>query len=155
MKLGTLGRVVAGIALAATTFAATVAPAQAQGNFEAAFDSTLGTEVRAPRDFAPDYSNPLIAQIAQIADGSNGRIGIAAIDLSTGQEVSVLGDQPFPMASTSKIAIAATYLEGVDRGQWSLTSEFPLMVPVASRPFSSSVAPVRPGAYLSARELIE
>src|SRR5688572_19845856 len=155
MKHGTLGRVVAGIALAVTAFAATTAPAHAQASFEAAFDSTLGTEVRAPRDFAPDYSNPLVAQIAQIANGSNGRIGVAALDLSTGQEVAILGDQPFPMASTSKIAIAATYLEGVDRGRWSLTSEFPLMIPVASRPFSSAVAPVRAGEHLTARALIE
>ena len=66
-----------------------------------------------------------MAQIAQIADGSNGRIGVAAIDLTTGQEVSILGDQRFPMASTSKVAIAATYLEGVDQGRWSLDSEFP------------------------------
>jgi beta-lactamase class A len=151
MKLGTLGRIVASVALAF----ASIAPAQAQSNFEAAFDTALGTQVRAPRDFAPDYNNPLIAQIAQIANGSNGRIGVAAIDLSTGQEIAILGDQPFPMASTSKIAIAATYLEGVDRGRWSLTSEFPLMIPVASRPFSSSIAPVRPGEYLSARQLIE
>ena len=151
MKLGTLGRIVASVTLAV----ASITPAQAQSNFEAAFDNALGTQVRAPRDFAPDYSNPLFAQIAQIANGANGRIGVAAIDLSTGQEVAILGDQPFPMASTSKIAIAATYLEGVDRGRWSLTSEFPLMIPVASRPFSSSVAPVRPGDYLSARQLIE
>ncbi len=150
MKLGIIGRVAAVIALAA----AAVAPAQAQ-TFEAAFDSALGTELRAPRDFTPDYSNPLVAQIAQLADGSNGRIGVAAIDLSTGQEVAILGDQPFPMASTSKIAIAATYLEGVDQGRWSLTSEFPLLIPVASRPFSSAVAPVRPGEYMSARDLIE
>jgi beta-lactamase class A len=159
MKFGTLGRVVAGIAFAAATVGATSTPALAQSNFEAAFDRALGTEVRAPRDFAPaytpDYSNPLMAQIAQVADGSNGRIGVAAIDLSTGQEVAVLGDQPFPMASTSKIAIAATYLEGVDRGRWSLSSEFPLMIPVASRPFSSAVAPVRRGDYMSARQLIE
>src|SRR5687768_14924988 len=155
MKFGTLGRVVAGIALAAATVGAASAPAQAQANFEAAFDRALGTEVRAPRDFTPDYSNPLMAQIAQIADGSSGRIGVAAIDLSTGQEVAVLGDQPFPMASTSKIAIAATYLEGVDKGRWSLTSEFPLLIPVASRPFSSSVAPVRRGEHLNARQLIE
>src|SRR5688572_5127998 len=155
MKHGTLGRVVAGIALAVTAFAATTAPAHAQASFEAAFDSTLGTDVRAPRDFAPDYNNPLVAQIAQIADGSNGRIGIAAIDLSTGEEVAVLGDQRFPMASTSKIAIAATFLEGVDQGRWSLTSEFPLMVPVPSKRFSSAVAPVRRGAYMSARELID
>jgi beta-lactamase class A len=59
------------------------------------------------------------------------------------------------MASTSKIAIAATYLEGVDRGRWSLTSEFPLLIPVASRPFSSTVAPVRQGQYMNARQLIE
>jgi beta-lactamase class A len=151
MKLGTLGRIAASLALAFSS----VAPAHAQATFEAAFDSALGTQIRAPRDFTPDYSNPLVAQIAQIANGSNGRIGVAAIDLSTGQEIAVLGDQPFPMASTSKIAIAATYLEGVDRGRWSLTSEFPLMIPVASRPFSSSVAPVRAGNYMSARELIE
>lgn len=155
MKLGTLGRVFAGIALAAATFGATSAPAQAQTSFEGAFDSALGTQVRAPRDFAPDYSNPLVALVAQIADGSSGRIGVAAIDLSTGEEVAILGDQPFPMASTSKIAIAATYLEGVDRGRWSLSSEFPLLIPVASRPFSSSVAPVRRGEYMNAHQLIE
>jgi len=156
MKLGILGRIVAGIALVVTPLGATIAPAQAQSNFEAAFDTALGTDVRAPRDFAPAYdNNPLFAQIAQIADGSNGRIGVAAMDLSTGQEFAVLGDQPFPMASTSKVAIAATYLEGVDRGRWSLTSEFPLMIPVASRPFSSTAAPVRPGQYMTARDLIE
>src|SRR6188768_406897 len=146
MKLGILGRVATVIALAA----AAAVPAQAQSNFEAAFDSALGTQVRAPRDFTPDYSNPLMAQIAQIANGANGRIGVAAIDLSTGQEVAVLGDQPFPMASTSKIAIAATYLEGVDQGRWSLTSEFPLLLAVTSRPFSSAIAPVRRGEYMSA-----
>src|SRR5690606_22801029 len=151
MKLGIIGRVAAVIALAA----AGVAPAQAQASFEAAFDSAFGTELRAPRDFTPDYSNPLVARLAQLADGSNGRIGIAAIDLSTGEEISILGDQPFPMASTSKIAIAATFLEGVDQGRWSLTSEFPLLIPVASRPFSSAVAPVRPGQYMAARDLIE
>jgi beta-lactamase class A len=155
MKLGILGRIVTGIALAAASLGAGIAPAHAQANFEAQFDSALGTQLRTPRDFAPDYSNPLIAQIAQIANGSNGRIGVAAIDLATGQEVSILGDQPFPMASTSKIAIAATYLEGVDRGRWSLTSEFPLLIPVASRPFSSAVAPVRQGEFMNARQLIE
>jgi beta-lactamase class A len=90
----------------------TSAPVQAQSNFEAAFDNALGTQVRAPRDFAPAFNSPLVAQISQIADGVNGRIGVAAVDLSTGEEVAILGDQPFPMASTSKIAIAATYLEG-------------------------------------------
>ena len=152
MKLGIIGRIAAAVALAVAAFA----PAQAQAqNFEAAFDSTFGTDLRAPRDYGAAYGTWLETQVAQLADGARGRIGVAAIDLTTGQEVSILGDQRFPMASTSKIAIAATYLEGVDQGRWSLTSEFPLLLPVASKAFSSAVAPVRKGQHLSALELID
>ena len=153
MNIGILGRVAASLALALSFTAS--AQAQGQVNLEAAFDRALGTEVRAPQDFSARYDSPLAQQIAQIADGSRGRIGVAAIDLATGEEVAVLGDQRFPMASTSKIAIAATFLEGVDQGRWSLTSEFPLMVPVPSKRFSCAVAPVRPGQYFSARALID
>jgi len=153
MNFGILGRVVASLALALSFTAS--AHAQSQVNLEAAFDRALGTEVRAPQDFSARYDSQLARQIAQIADGSQGRIGVAAIDLATGEEVAVLGDQRFPMASTSKIAIAATFLEGVDQGRWSLSSEFPLMVPVPSKRFSSTVAPVRPGQYFPAADLIE
>lgn len=130
--------------------------AQAQSSsLEAAFDRTFGTEVRAPQSFEARYDTPLEQRIAMLADGSNGRIGVAAIDLVTGEEVSILGDQRFPMASTSKIAIAATFLEGVEKGRWSLTSEFPLLIPVRSAKFSSAVAPVRTGNYMPAIDLIE
>ena len=108
-------------------------------SYEALFDRHLGTRIRAPQDYSANYRTPLEQQIALLADGSQGRIGVAAIDLSTGQSISVLGNQAFPMASTSKIAIVATYLEMVDQGRLSLTSEFPL----------------RPGHYLPARELID
>jgi beta-lactamase class A len=155
MRFGILGRVAAGLALAAATFGPAPAFAQQQVNLEAAFDRALGTDVRAPQDFTARYDSSLARQIAQIADGSRGRIGVAAIDLATGEEVAVLGDQRFPMASTSKIAIAATFLEGVDQGRWSLSSEYPLLVPVPSKRFSSAVAPVRPGQYMSALTLID
>lgn len=124
-------------------------------NFEAAFDSILGTQPRAPQDFSAVYANDLERKIATLAGGERGRIGVAAIDLATGAQVSILGDQRFPLASTSKIAIAATFMEGVEQGRWSLSSEFPLMIAVPSAKFSSRVAPVRPGAYLPASELIE
>ncbi len=129
------------------------APAQAKDDFdfERAFDRSLGTEARGPRT----YDSPLEARIAALANAAEGRIGVAAVDLSTGRKLHVLGDQPFPMASTSKIAIAATYLEGVDQGRWSLTSEWPLMIPVKSKAFSTARAPVRRGNYLPAHELIE
>ncbi|MCL4672364.1 MAG: serine hydrolase [Sphingomonadaceae bacterium] len=143
--------------LAAIALAASPA-AHAQGSsidLEAAFDSALGTETRAPRTFNAVYEGGLDAAIARVASGEQGRIGVAAIDLSTGKTVSVLGDQRFPMASTSKIAIAATYLEGVEKGRWSLTSEFPLLIPERSAKFSTTKAPVRQGNYLPAIELIE
>jgi beta-lactamase class A len=118
---------------------------------QSAFDSVLGQQVRAPRAYASGFEQ----QLASLAEASRGRIGVAAIDLATGRTIDVLGDQRFPMASTSKIAIAAAFLEGVDQGRWSLTSEYPLLMPVQSAPFSSPVAPVRPGTYMSARNLIE
>jgi len=152
MKPALLRRIVATLAL----IMAPLAVAQAQTvPLEAAFDQAFGTEQRALRDYTASYADDLSRQIALIADGSQGRIGVFAVDLATGREISVLGDQRFPMASTSKIAIAATYLEGVDQGRFSMTSEFPLMVAQNSARFSSAVAPVRPGAYLSARELID
>ena len=132
------------------------APASAQTtNLEAAFDNTFGTEVRAPQSFSAVYDTALERRIAQIADGSDGRIGVAALDLSTGEEVMVLADQRFPMASTSKIAVAATFLEGVEQGRWSLSSEFPLLIPLRSAKYSSPTAPVRKGNYMAARDLIE
>ncbi len=157
MKLAKLGLFASFAALAI----APLAPAHAQSNraqvenLEAAFDSAFGTEVRAPRDYAPRLDTQLERRVAMLADGSEGRIGVAAVDLATGQTISILGDQRFPMASTSKIAIAATFLDGVDQGRWSLTSEFPLMVPVRSQRFSTAVAPVQAGEYLTAAELID
>lgn len=120
-------------------------------DIQTAFDSALGTQERAPRRYATGFEQ----QLASLAEASRGRIGVAALDLATGRTIDVLGDQRFPMASTSKIAIAAAFLEGVDQGRWSLTSEYPLLMPVQSAPFSSAVAPVRPGTYMSARNLIE
>ncbi|MEZ5742207.1 MAG: serine hydrolase [Sphingomonadaceae bacterium] len=142
-----------GVVAAATALLFTAAPAHAEAgvDFERAFDNALGTEARAPRS----YDDPFEWRIATLAEASQGRIGVAAIDLSSGHQIDVLGSQRFPMASTSKIAIAATFLEGVDQGRWSLTSEFPLLIPVKSAKHSSAVAPVRRGNYMPAHELIE
>lgn len=129
----------------------TTVPSADVAEVHSAFDSVFGTELRSP----PVYSSSFERQLASVAEASQGRIGVAAVDLASGRTIGVLGDQRFPMASTSKIAIAATFLAGVEKGKWSLTSEFPLLIPVKSAPFSTAVAPVRAGAYMSARDLIE
>ena len=101
------------------------------------------------------YGSGLEPQLYALADASGGRIGVAAIDLTSGRTVSVMGDTPFPMASTSKIAIAATFLDAAERGRLSLGGSYPLMVPVSSRKYSSQVAPVRAGVRMSGTALIE
>lgn len=154
MALGRMGRWGAALALGLASIGSNTAWA-ADADFNSAFDAALGTETRAPMAAQARVLSPLEATIARIADGSSGRIGVYALDLGSGREVSVLGDQRFPMASTSKIAIAATFMEGVERGRFSLSSEFPLMVPVASKRFSTAKAPVVAGRYYKAVDLIE
>src|SRR3546814_10781599 len=49
-----------------------------------------------------------------------GEYWFAALDLTTGETVSFNGSKSFPMASTRKSAVAATYLAQVDAGQRTL-----------------------------------
>ena len=142
MRIKTLGRLLAAGALALGLPAHAQTTGQTAGAaYSAQFDKILGTEVRAPQDFRANYDTGLERTVAQLAEGSRGRIGVYALDLTTGQEVGVLADQRFPMASTSKVAIAAAYLAGVDAGKWTLTSEWRLPRPG--------------GAYLSAQQHID
>jgi beta-lactamase class A len=68
---------------------------------------------------APPRLKPLEQQLAMIA-GYNPNVGIAALDLKSGEVVSIHGDEPFPMASTVKVAIAANYLAQVEFGRRTL-----------------------------------
>ena len=69
---------------------------------------------------APSHLRSLEYQLDRIAAANPGNVGIAALDLSTGDMVSVHGDEPFPMASTVKVAIAAQYLAQVEYGRRTL-----------------------------------
>jgi len=59
-------------------------------------------------------------QLAFLVATSPGDVGVAALDLKSGETVSINGDEPFPMASTVKVAIAANYLAQVENGRRSL-----------------------------------
>jgi beta-lactamase class A len=59
-------------------------------------------------------------QLASLIESRPGSYGVAALDLKTGELISVRGDEPFPMASTVKIAVAANYLAQVEYGRRSL-----------------------------------
>jgi beta-lactamase class A len=59
-------------------------------------------------------------QLSSLLSDKSSDVGIAALDLNTGESVSIQGNTPFPMASTVKVAIAAMYLSQVDHGQKTL-----------------------------------
>lgn len=59
-------------------------------------------------------------QLSSLLANKSSDVGIAALDLRTGEMVSIKGDEPFPMASTVKIAVAAIYLAQVEEGYRSL-----------------------------------
>jgi beta-lactamase class A len=68
----------------------------------------------------PSQLEFLEQRFAALATENPGEYGIAALDLTSGAMVSFNGDEPFPMASTMKIAVAAAYLAEVDAGRRSL-----------------------------------
>ena len=59
-------------------------------------------------------------QLNSMVAGNSADVGIAALDLNSGETVSIKGNTPFPMASTVKVAVAALYLAQVDNGRRSL-----------------------------------
>ena len=59
-------------------------------------------------------------QLRYLVANKSADVGIAALDLKSGESISVKGDVPFPMASTVKVAVAALYLAQVDHGRRSL-----------------------------------
>src|SRR6476469_29500 len=59
-------------------------------------------------------------QLSSLVANKSTDVGVAALDLNTGETVSIKGNTPFPMASTVKVAIAALYLAQVDHGRRSL-----------------------------------
>ncbi len=94
-------------------------------------------------------------QVSAIAAEGRGRIGVAAMDLDGGGQIFVNGDMPFPMASTAKIAVAATFLEQVEKGAYRLDQQFPMMLPVRETGQVSTVAPLRAGTVMTAQSLME
>ncbi|WP_226017653.1 class A beta-lactamase [Novosphingobium sp. FKTRR1] len=118
--------------------------------------TTPGVQSRQPlvqmdaRDFA------LQRQIEAIVAEGRGRIGVAAMDLDTGRQILINGDMPFPMASTAKVAVAATLLETIEKGRLRLDQTVPMMVPVAETSAARTAnARLRAGPTLPVQQLLE
>jgi beta-lactamase class A len=107
---------------------------------------------------SPPASAPvtLDQEIRRIAEGAGGTMGIAAWRLDgKGPRVLLNGDQPFPLASTFKVAVAGAILRKVDAGELTLRQ----MVEVRPDKIvpSEVIADrfIHPGISLSVHNLLE
>ena len=68
-------------------------------------------------------SSPSLASLEQqlraVVGSASSDVGVAALDLTTGEAVSINGNTTFPMASTVKVAVAAAYLSRSARARSS------------------------------------
>jgi len=97
----------------------------------------------------------LEAEIARLAQGAEGEVGVLARHLETGLTVSMNDKEAFPMASTFKVAVAGTVLTKVDKGQ--LTLDQLVAVDPKHRLSSEGITEIFPfpGVSASVHNLIE
>jgi beta-lactamase class A len=88
--------------------------------FIALFLSLLALAAQPAAAASSPSLSTLEQQLSSLVSNKSADVGIAALDLNTGETVSIKGNTPFPMASTVKVAIAALYLAQVDHGRRSL-----------------------------------
>ncbi len=106
-------------------------------------------------DFASaSLDRALESQLRAIVANSGGRIGIYAADIDGPRTATINANQAFPMASTVKVAIAATYLQAVDEGRLRLDNSYPLRIGTGLTGPDGRVI-TREGMSLTAQSLIE
>jgi len=78
-------------------------------------------------------TSPLRTRLASIEEASGGVLGVSLVVVETEDGVSLHGREPFPMASTFKVAVALSVLTKVDRRDLRLTDVIHL-APADARP---------------------
>jgi len=98
----------------------------------------------------------LAREIARLAEPAGGTMGVAAVHIETGRAVYLNEHEPFPLASSYKVAIAVQLLARVERGEMRLDSMVTIE-PVDLHPGSGTLTSLfdDPGVILSVRNLLE
>lgn len=95
-------------------------------------------------------------EFARIAASSDGKVGVAAVHLGTGESAYLNPGEPYPMASTYKVAIAAKLLQRVDAGELTL-GQMADIKPGDLSPGSGMMSQrlTKPGVQLSIANLLD
>lgn len=105
----------------------------------------------------PDLATQRLEQeLARIAQLAKGKVGVCALHLESGKQVSLNLQERFPMASTIKVAIAVQLFTLIEQGKLSLMTMVDLQ-PSDLHPGSGTldVLFAKPGVQLSVQNLLE
>jgi beta-lactamase class A len=103
---------------------------------------------------ASTFQKALEAQVLVLEKQLGGRIGVAVRLLETGEAAEVHAE-PYPMASTYKVAVAGAVLSKIDRGGASLDQMIPVTQPDFDRTGQPADHVIHPGVSLSVANLME
>jgi len=92
----------------------------------AALALPITARAQAPTTSPDPLSFGLVRRITAIADGLDGRMSYCIVDLTSGNRISRMGDEPMPTASTIKIGILYELFAQVDEKKLRLDEVRPL-----------------------------
>ncbi len=120
--------------------------------------SSIAFSQRAASPAQPGLSAPqrLARELERIAQLGGGPVGIQAIHLESGQQVSLNAQMGLPMASTVKVAIAVQLLTKIEQGDLSLDTMVEV-TPADLHPGSGTLTALfnKPGLQVSVQNLLE
>lgn len=95
-------------------------------------------------------------ELERIAKLAKGKVGLSAVHLESGKQISMNLQERFPMASTVKVAIAVELLTKIEKGELSLRTMVDLK-PSDLHPGSGTLETLfaKPGVQLSVENLLE
>ncbi|GAB3908091.1 class A beta-lactamase [Larkinella knui] len=111
----------------------------------------------APAPATPNLVEQRLNQeLERIVKLAKGKVGICALHLESGQQISLNLKERFPMASTIKVAIAVELLTKIEKGELSLMTIVDLQ-PSDLHPGSGTLDVLfnKPGVQLSVQNLLE
>ncbi|RRB02464.1 class A beta-lactamase [Larkinella rosea] len=113
--------------------------------------------VTAPAPVVPNVAEQRLNQeLERIAKLAKGKVGVCAVHLESGKQISLNLQERFPMASTVKVAIAVELFTKIEKGELSLRTMVDLK-PSDLHPGSGTLETLfaKPGVSLSVENLLE
>jgi beta-lactamase class A len=93
----------------------------------------------------------LPAAFAQLEETNGGRLGVAVLDIATGERSGYRADERFPMCSTFKFLLASAVLNRVDAHKETLNR--PIAIPSKPLLFNSPLTELRAGGAMTVEAL--